>query len=476
MTTDPQGFIHHESRRRILPRGGAALSAALILFAACQTETPHEIFGARAASGTSGGSGNSNGSGGSGARNPSGGSGNSDGSGASGNAAGEGGSHDGAGGDGSGPEKPSDFDCGEPPVSTKAFTRANFRAAAAECAMWQYCRFEGAALALNENVRAHAAERSKASLAEAQAAWRQAMAVWSNVELFQFGPLGTKVESQGKDPVHGQGIRDLIYSWPVVARCRVEEQVIGRGYEQSWTPVPISARGLFGIEYLLFYPGADTGCNANSTTAKTWDTLSEDELTDAKLDYAVALADDVLARIQTLRELWSPEGGNFRQTFIDAAGYETEQQALNVLAWSLIYAEREVKDWKVGIPAGYTMTAPVTLPETPFAHFGAESLRQNLEGFRALFQGCGPNGEGLGFDDWLSDAGAPDLAADMVQALDNARDAAAKFPGFEQATPADLEALYQAVKALTNLLKSDFFGTGSVLNLKLPEGVASDTD
>lgn len=342
--------------------------------------------------------------------------------------------------------------------------------------MWQYCRFEGAAISLNEKLQAHAGERSEASLADAQDAWRQAMAVWSNVELFQFGPLGSKVESQGKDPVHGQGIRDLIYSWPVVARCRVEDQVIGRGYEKSWTPVLISARGLFGLEYLLFYPGADTACNASSTTAKTWATLSEREIADAKTDYAVALSSDVLARIQGVRELWSPEGGNFRQTFVDAAGYETEQQALNVLAWSLIYAEREVKDWKVGIPAGYTTTSPVTLAEASFAHAGTETLRQNLEGFRALFQGCGANGEGLGFDDWLSDAGAPELAADMVVALEGARGAAADFPPFEQATPADLETLYQAIKSLTNLLKSDFFGTGSVLNLKLPEGVASDTD
>jgi hypothetical protein len=204
--------------------------------------------------------------------------------------------------------------------------------------------------------------------------------------------------------------------------------------------------------------------------------MSPAEISSAKLDYASAISEDVLARIRGLRELWSPEGGNFRQTFIDAAGYETEQQALNVLAWSLIYAEREVKDWKVGIPAGYTTTSPVTVAETPFAHVGTESLRQNLEGFRALFQGCGPSGEGLGFDDWLSDAGAPELAADMIVALDGARTAAGNFPAFEQATPEDLENLYQAIKALTNLLKSDFFGTGSILNLKLPEGVASDTD
>lgn len=475
MTRSPlKPHLDPPAQRRLF-RGSLALSALLALFVACQTGTPNEEFSGRSNGDNRGG--NSSGKGGSGsgkAGASNGGKGGSTGRGGS-SFVGSGGD-DGAGGDGADGGETPGLDCGEPPVSTAPFTRANFRAAAADCAMWQYCRFEGAALKLAESVHAYADERSEAAREAAREAWRRAMLTWSNVELFQFGPLGTKVASQGKDPVHGQGIRDLIYSWPVVARCRVEDQIIGRGYEKSWTPVLISARGLFGLEYLLFYEGSDTACSANSSTAKTWATLSEEELFDAKLDYAVALSDDVLERIRGLRELWSPDGGNFRQTFIDAKGYETEQQALNVLAWSLIYVEREVKDWKVGIPAGYTTSSPVTLPETPFAGIGAEALRENLEGFRALFQGCGENGEGLGFDDWLIDAGAEELAKDMLAALDKAREAAADFPSFEDATPEDLENLYQAIKALTNLLKSDFFGTGSVLNLKLPEGVASDTD
>ena len=161
---------------------------------------------------------------------------------------------------------------------------------------------------------------------------------------------------------------------------------------------------------------------------------------------------------------------------IEARGYESEQQALNVMAWSLLYVEREVKDWKVGVPAGLTLIHPVSLAEATFSRTGILAIRENMRGFRALFQGCGPDGEGLGFDDWLIDVGQDQLARDMLAALDGAQAATDAFPSIEQASAADLANLDQELRGLTSLLKADFFGPGSSLNLKLPAGVASDTD
>lgn len=366
--------------------------------------------------------------------------------------------------------------CGPAPISTSSFSRAALRAAAADCAIWHYCRAEAAARDLNDAVQGYRDAPSEQALAGSRAAWEQAMLRWSAAELFQFGPAGSKAESAGKDPVLGQGLRDSVYSWPVVARCRVEEQVAVRGYEASWSPVQISARGLFGLEYLLFYPGSDSACSANSSAGKAWAMLDAAALAAAKADYAAALGEDVLSRLTELRAAWSPDAGNFRQTLIDARGYESEQQALNVMAWSLLYVEREVKDWKVGVPAGLTLTHPVSVPEATFARAGIQAIRENMRGFRALFQGCGPRGEGLGFDDWLIDVGQEELAQDMLAALDGAQAATEAFPSIEQASAAELANLYQALRGLTSLLKADLFGPGSSLNLKLPAGVASDTD
>ncbi|HYP87260.1 MAG TPA: imelysin family protein [Polyangiaceae bacterium] len=470
-----------------LPFWGLAASVTLAVAASCKTATPDELYvsasvGPTPHAGVSNGSGgNPSGSGvGNGARPTEGGSSSQSGADLGGapieSPAGDGGRD--ATEPGPGPDLEPDpvFDCGPGPVIEGGFSRAALRDAAGQCAMWQYCRFEGAASALARSVEAHREVRSEATLAAARDAWRVAMGAFSRLELFQYGPFGSNSESAGRDPVHGQGLHDLIYSWPSVARCRVEEQVVGRAYEASWTPVLVSARGLFGLEYLLFYPGSDHACTPTSSTAKLWAALDAEQLARAKLDYAGAISDNVLATIQKVRSAWSPEGGNFAQTLINAGGYESEQQALNVIAWSLIYIEREVKDWKVGIAAGHTLTAPVTLAETPYAGLGITAIRENLAGFRALFQGCGEHGAGLGFDDWLREVGQEQLGSDIVSALDGAELAAREFPAFDRASPEQLEAFYQALRVLTALLKTDLFGAGSSLNLKLPAGVASDTD
>lgn len=493
----------------------AAVCAAATfgVFGACTTDNPRENYGfarapgsggsvpgsggagARGGTGGSIGSGaeggdasdagsggtGSPGSGGSGARGGTNGSaatGNTSNEGGNGADAASGGEPSSQGGEaGSGEPTPPEDDCGAPPVSNEPFSREALRAAASDCAVYQYCRFEAKARELAEKVNAHAEARTEESLLAAQAAWRVATARLQNVEMFQFGPYASRAESAGRDIYQGQAIRDQIYSWPVTARCRVEEQVATERYKtQGFGNVFISARGLYGLEYLLFYPGNDTACGANTPTGRAYAELDAAELETHKLDYAVALAADVQTQLANLIQSWKPDGGNFRQTFVSASGYPDSQEALNILAWALVYVEREVKDWKLGIPAGYTLTHPVTEPETPYAHVGSDNIRENLAGFQRLFQGCGENGEGLGFDDWLNDAGHPELASEMVTALGNARAAAESFPRLDTATHEELETMYRAVKALTDPLKNDLFGAGSPLNLKLPAGVASDTD
>lgn len=504
------------ARFRAAPRLRAALfgalsSGALLGLAKCSTERPHEVFRPASLAPSTGGAGPSTGGTGStgGASGEKGGSGGASVAGSAGSGGGSGGRGGGTGatggkGDGSGgsgstggtsggsggagaqpsdggeggeaPMMPED-DCGPPPVTEAPFTKELLRAAASDCAMHHYCRFQAAAERLEQRVAAYQSEPDAAALDAARAAWRRAMALWSRIELFQFGPVASRAQSAGKDEYQGQGIREKIYSWPLVARCRVEEQVASQAYRtQGFSNVLVSSKGLFGLEYLLFYPGSDTACLPATVAAKTWATLDADEIATRKRAYATAVAANVSAEVDGLVELWRPEGGNFRQTFVSASGYPDEQEALNVLAWSLIYVEREVKDWKLGIPAGYTLMHPVSGPEGQFSGVSTENLRENLRGFRSLFQGCGDNGEGVGFDDWLVAAGHEDLANRIVAALGGAQAAVDAAPPLEQATPAELEALYRAVKALTDPLKGELFGAGSPLNLKMPNGVASDTD
>jgi uncharacterized protein len=384
-------------------------------------------------------------------------------------------SEGGAAGDDGGAPPPDP--CGPPPVSSEPFSRQLLRSAAADCSLWHYCRFEAASATLLAKVTAHAEAPSDGRLEAARAAWRSAMDEWSVIELFQFGPLASRSMSAGKDAYQGQGLRERIYSWPNLARCRVDEQVAEPTYDtQGFASVPLTGRGLFGLETLLFYAGSDTACVPASSAAKTWATLDSEEIASRKLSYAQALADNIHAEMGALIALFQPGTGNYRELLVSASGYPSEQEALNTLAWALIYVEREVKDWKLGIPAGYTLMHPVSGPEAPFAGTGTENIRGNLRGFQGLFQGCGANGEGIGFDDWLIAADHPELAADIVAALGVARDAADDAGPLAGLSGAELETLYRAVKGLTDLVKGDLFGPASPLNLELPEGVEGDTD
>ena len=98
--------------------------------------------------------------------------------------------------------------------------------------------------------------------------------------------------------------------------------------------------------------------------------------------------------------------------------------------------------------------------------------------FRLLFEGCGANGSGLGFDDLLVSVDQAELAGDMKTALANAIAAldAIDELSIEAAMLSDaasVQALYDAIKALTDLLKTDFV---TVLDLARPMGAEGDND
>jgi uncharacterized protein len=382
---------------------------------------------------------------------------------------------DGGPSDAAAPPDPIRTACGEPPVTTGTFSRERLRAASADCAMYRYCAFQHTARALEDSVTSWQADRSDAKRNAARDTWQKAMAQWSLAELFQFGPAASAAMNAGKDTYEGQGLRDRIYGWPASARCRVEEEVVDR--TTNLANVLVSGRGLYAIEYALFHAGDDTECAAGSQVADAWSALSADERDARKAAYALAVARDVRAQAEALVNAWDPGQGNFEQTFVSAGGkYPNEQEALNVLGWALIYIEKEVKDWKLGIPAGHTMDPPVSGPEAPFARTATDNIRANLRGFRQLFEGCGDDGEGLGFDDWLNDAGHAELATELIAAWRGAQKAVDEMPPLHAASQPELDAAYQALRQLTTLLKSDLFGTGSPLNLKLPASVEGDTD
>lgn len=376
-----------------------------------------------------------------------------------------------------------------PRVIDVPFTKARLLEAAADCAMAQYCQFAAVAERLRDSAMAYGQQLTEESLAAARAAWLDAMQVWEQTEVFRFGPAAPA--PQGKD------YRDLVYSWPRDVRCRVDEQTVSEFYatEAFFGPPSqsfVNGRSLATLEYLLFYGASDNGCTQFSSINATgsWQALSALQLQQRKALYATAAAQDVLATAYALVREWQPGHGNYLQRFTQPGtangAYPDEQSALDAVNYGLFYLEKEVKDWKLAVPMGLSPDcAAVTCPDRIESRYaghmarGLENrhLQANLAGFRRLFQGCGPNGQGLGFDDWLQQLGANELAERMLQALTHAEDLVANLevPISEAigTQPERVMAIYDAIKAVSDPLKSEVLST---LNLQVPQTSETDND
>ena len=370
-----------------------------------------------------------------------------------------------------------------PAMPPPRFSKRRLREALADCALSSYREFGDAALALVNTTEALAADPG-ASPDAAQVAWLNAAASWQRAEPLRFGPAARSGEPGG------QNVRDEIYSFPLANYCRVDQQIVDRSYANESFPTSLSsARGLAAIEYLLFHTGSTNACSSAIALNVNgdWAALSNAELAQRRFDYAARAGRDVLDRANALIVAWEPDAGNFYTQFVDAGRsggpFDNEQRAFNAVSDALLYVEKEVKDWKLGWPLGLVpecLNTPSPCPtevESRYARVSTDHVRQNLLGFQRAFEGCGSGGSGLGFDDWLNAVGAEDLANRMLAALDAAQISAETLnPPLESAlyqNPEPVRALHQAVKGLTDLLKTEFI---TVLDFELPMALEGDND
>ena len=354
--------------------------------------------------------------------------------------------------------------------------------AVGECTLTLYGDFHAATGELTLATEALSKAPTDQNRAAAQEAWKKAIDIWQQAELFQFGPAATSTS------FGGQNLRDPIYSWPLVSRCLVEQQIVSKSYlTPGLDAALINTRGLAAAEYLLFYTKADNGCatTVEINTSGSWASLSADELTARKVAYAHAVAVDLAAQTQALVDAWAPDKKNFFDKLASAGRgnnvYASDQVALNAISDAMFYLDSETKDMKLGTPAGILECTTPTCPEaieSLFAGRSKQHIRNNLLGFRRLFQGCGADGAGAGFDDLLESLGVGELAVEMrdhlaaaIAALD-----AIEEPTLEQALVDDLPsviAAHTALKLVTTDLKAQFVG---VLDLEVPKRVEGDND
>lgn len=301
--------------------------------------------------------------------------------------------------------------------------------------------------------------------------WKRAMTAWQRVELLQFGPTGSSSFPAGQD------FRDQLYSWPLVSRCAIDDVLVTKGWEAGVSGLLVNRRGLAALEYLLFYEGDDVSCSQPG-----WAALDAPEKAARKQAYAAALATDVAARADALVAAW--EGG-YLETLKTAgpgnATYPSVQLALNRVSDALFAIEDSTKELKLSTPLGLHGCTPVPCLdqlESQYAHHNTANVRANLRGFRQLLQGCGDGFAGVGFDDVLEQANAASVGTRLIDATIATEAAldAIEEPDLSQALvsdPASVRALFDALKVVTDLLKSEFV---IAVDVALPAGLEGDND
>jgi predicted lipoprotein len=365
---------------------------------------------------------------------------------------------------------------------TTAVTRAAVLEAVGACAAILYGEVATAAAKLSDAAATAAASPDPAATQAARDAWSVTIDAWQQAELIRVGPAGPASTPGGK------GMRDLVYSWPLVSRCLVEQKLVGKSYEASnfFATALVNMRGLAAAEYLLFYEGTDNACSASASmnSTGTWAALSATELDARKRAYGSAVAADVAAQVKGIADTWSKAGGDFAAVLAGAGAsgsiFSSDRLAMNAVSDGLFYIDIDTKDAKLGKPLGLVDCEAATCPEaveSPYARRSRTHVKNNLIGFRRVFSGCDAAGA-KGFDDLLEALGKGALAAEMNANIEGAIAAADALPSDDIAAAmekdkAKVTALHAAIKKITNDLKTEFV---SVLDLELPQSVEGDND
>jgi len=372
--------------------------------------------------------------------------------------------------------------CRRSSTPAPSIDRTKYLQAFGECALGTYRSFQGAAAEHAAAVTKLEAEPTEANRAAARAAWEKAIDLWQQAEVMQIGPLSPTTLAGGK------GLRDAIYSWPLFNRCFVEQNLVAKVHEDPAfaTTALVSVKSLAANDYLLFHEGTENVCAATSTinTDGSWAALTVEQLSARRIAYAKVVSIDVSNQAQALVDAWDPAKGNFLAALATAGSgskvYPSQALATNAVSDAIFYLDTEVKDAKLAIPLALTVCTAVCPErlESQWAKRSKEHVRSNLIGFRKLLTGCGNDFSGLGFDDLLTAMGAgtvgKQMDADTVAAI--AAIDAVPFKTFDEALvkdPASVRRVYDAIKRITDALKTEFVG---VLTLELPKRVAGDAD
>lgn len=312
------------------------------------------------------------------------------------------------------------------------------------------------------------------TLTDARAAFGVAIDAWESADAVLVGPAA----------MDNRTLRGLIYSWPLIAPCTIDEDTARRHANATSYDVstrPLNARSLSAVEYLLY---TDTATHACATVPAGWNGLGAN-LPLARCQLALAIATDVAVKTQQVSDGWVDYATELATAGESGSSITSEQVGVNLISDGMFYVDKLVKDMKLGEAGGIAINScnAVMEPclrevELRLSDRSTFAIRNNLAAFKAVFTGIPLAGEaGPGFDDFLIGLGHQDVADRMTTNIDAAIAAATALPdsfmGALSTDYAKVVATHAAVRSITEDLKSQFL---TLLALDIPDDVATDND
>ncbi|MCB0155621.1 MAG: imelysin family protein [Anaerolineae bacterium] len=271
------------------------------------------------------------------------------------------------------------------------------------------------------------------NLSQAQEQWRRTAEAWAQVEPFGFRFTMVVHNQIKKWPINQPFIEDFI----------VEEEKIDEPFIES---IGSTSKGLTVIEYFLFSPAVSDEALVQGLVAEP-----------NRLAYLVALTENLHRKAGELLALWSSEGENQRQAFIEADLSANEVQgSISMLANEMIEMTELIANTKLHYPLkGVYGSAQPQAVESPYANYSLPLAAANLQALRQTFQ-VGY----AGYIDFLpTEPSDPPLSAEVDEQFERtiaaleAIDQPLAVAVLEQ--PEAVDAAYTEAKVLVVLLKAD---------------------
>ena len=299
-----------------------------------------------------------------------------------------------------------------------------------------------------------------------QEEWFQTSLQWQHIEVMQVASLGSSLTTVG-----GADVRDNVYSWPLTNPCRIDQVTVSQDYQgdEFVETALVSMRGLDAIEYLLFAP-IETECPSQVPPLSdgTWGTLTEEDVRQQRLDYALVLAESIHEAVLAEEQLWE-NGFPFDL-------YETDVRALNEVYNGVLYLEEMVKERKLHHPLGLKDDCSVDChldTEGWYADVSTEFLVANLQGVQTILNGV----ESGGLKQVLITTGETEMAFELDELVDGLIVELEKIEvplsTVMDQNPERLDTIDNNLSALTTLLKWD---VATVLQMEIPQQSAGDND